>query len=127
MVIYLLYHNLKGEGIMNYPEFEKVVEVKIADVSYLVFPRRFGGTIVDAMSIVNGALKGKELPMLPAHKVADRSTDVEFINAYHVPIAKTVMKKVPEAITKLYTAPEDETEEDKEIRIRNINSYFEQP
>lgn len=111
---------------MNYPKFEKVLEVQLGDKNLIVFPRRLGGTVVDAMSILNGALRGKELPMIPAHSTADRSSDVEFVNSFRVNSAKQVMKEVPASIVALYSEPDNESEEDREVRLKGIEEYFEQ-
>nr|CAI9187724.1 hypothetical protein [Enterococcus phage Sw5] len=109
---------------MNYPKREKVVEVSLTSGTYSVFPRRLGVTTNDAMSIVNGAMKGAELPMIPVHKLADRDSELTYVNAFQIQTATENVVDVPERITSLYTKPEDETPEDEEIRLGTINNYF---
>lgn len=109
---------------MNYPKREKVVEVSLASGTFNVFPRKLSLTTSDAMSIINGAMKGAELPMVPVHKLADRDSELTYVNAFQIQTAIENIVDVPERITSLYVKPDNETPEDEEIRLTEINNYF---
>lgn len=111
------------------PKKEVVAQVKVDAKDYLVYPRYFGGTITDAISIVNNSIRGKGLPLLRVHaKEGDRrkeDTDYLYVNSLHISGVGKAVVDVPQDIQDLYKEPDNEDTEAHDKRVEKIKEYFE--
>lgn len=104
---------------------EKVA--KLTDVrgqTLFLFPRYTGHSVIDAKTIVNASVRGKELPFQKVYTNNNRSGDFTHINMYQVAQVDYLVVNVPPEIVGLYTAPEEETPEEEAIRLKKIEDYF---
>lgn len=104
---------------------EKVA--KLTDVrgqNLFLFPRYTGHSVIDAKTIVNASVRGKELPFQKVYINSNRSGDFTHINMYQVVQVDYLVVNVPSEIVGLYTAPEEETPEEEAIRLQAIEDYF---
>lgn len=89
-----------------------------------LFPKYTGHTMVDVKTIVNASIRGKELPFQKVYTNDSRTGDATYINMYHVVNVDYMTVNVPMDIIALYETPEEETPEEKAIRLQAIEDYF---
>lgn len=111
--------------MIAYPVNEVVAKLTIGEKEYYLFPRYFGGTVVSAETIANGAVRGKEVTFQEVHAGTDRTSAVRKLNIRRVDFLDKVVAPVPESIVALYKAPDGETEEQELVRLQKIKDYFE--
>lgn len=117
---------------MNYTNKVQEKVLKVTDYHgrvQIVFPRHLGGTTLDALTLLNSALRGKEPPMLLMHvddgSTPNRKSEYAYVNVYQIIDARPEMVDVPAEIQDLYVKPSGETEEEEAERILEIKNYFE--
>lgn len=89
-----------------------------------LFPKYTGHTMVDAKTIVNASIRGKELPFQKVYIDNSRTGEPTYINMYHVVNVDFMTVNVPDDIVALYDTPEEETPEEREVRLQAIENYF---
>lgn len=91
---------------------------------HFLFPKYTGHTMVDAKTIVNASIRGKELPFQKVYINDSRTDEFTYVNMYHVVNVDYMTVNVPMDIIALYETPEEETPEEKAIRLQAIEDYF---
>lgn len=112
------------------PIKEKVTRIHVNEFgeekTYTKFPFITGGEKAnDPESEIVQSLNRKASPFTIVHTGDDRTASSERINSMYIVKIETDMVDVPTDIVGKYTAPDDESEEDKEKREKEIQNYFE--
>ena len=110
---------------MNYPLNELVAKATVGGSEVYLYPRYFGGTVVSAESIANGAVRGKEVTFQAVHAETDRRTATRKLNIRRVDFLDMVVVPVPADIVAKYKEVEGESEEERKVRLQAIKQYFE--
>lgn len=101
------------------------VIVKIdGDEELYLFPSIVAGTVLSAQSVLNGSMRGKNLPFIKLHTGTDRFSPVVYRNVYHLKGYTTITVNVPKSILDLEPKEED-TEEEVAEKLAEIKAYFE--